>query len=147
MVTGVADFVSEGRRHWLAEQAAEQARLEWLWQGQPDKVAAEMEAWRADHPAVPVTVSQLADHIDNIRAVAGIDHIGVGGDYDGWYAFPVGMEDVSGYPQLFTELARRGYSKADLEKISSGNMMRVMRAVEAYAAAHRSDPPIERAVS
>nr|WP_305098461.1 dipeptidase [Croceibacterium sp. D39] len=146
MVTGVADFVSEGRRAWLADQAAEKARLEWLWQEQPDKVAAELEAWQQEHPAVSVTVAELADHVDHIREVAGIDHIGVGGDYDGWYAFPVGMEDVSGYPQLFTELARRGYSKADLEKISSGNMMRVMKAAERYAQAHSADPPIERPV-
>ena len=59
---------------------------------------------------------------------------------------PVGMEDVSGWPRLFTELARRGYSKADLEKISSGNMLRVLRAAEAYAVAHRGDPPIEHPV-
>ena len=147
MVTGVADFVSERRRQWLAEQAAEKARLEWLWQGQPDKVAAEFAKWQEAHPAVPVTISELADHIDHIREVAGIDHVGVGGDYDGWYAFPVGMEDVAGYPKLFAELARRGYSKADLEKISSGNMMRVMKAVEAYAAAHRGDQPIEHPVT
>ena len=59
---------------------------------------------------------------------------------------PVGMEDVSGYPKLFVELARRGYSQADLEKISSRNMMRVLREAEAYAALHSSDPPIEHEV-
>ncbi|MND04690.1 Membrane dipeptidase [compost metagenome] len=59
---------------------------------------------------------------------------------------PVGMEDVAGYPNLFVELARRGYSRADLEKISSRNMMRVLREAEAYAAAHRGDPPIETKV-
>jgi membrane dipeptidase len=57
------------------------------------------------------------------------------------------MEDVSGWPKLFAELARRGYTKADLEKIASGNMLRVMRAAEAYAAAHRGDPPIEHPVA
>ncbi len=88
----------------------------------------------------------MADHIDHIRAVAGIDHIGLGGDYDGMDSGPVGMEDVAGYPNLFVELARRGYSQADLEKISSRNMMRVLRAAEAYAAAHRGDPPIETEV-
>ena len=59
---------------------------------------------------------------------------------------PAGMEDVSGYPNLFRELARRGYSQGDLEKIASRNMMRVLRAAEAYAAAHRGDPPIENKV-
>ncbi|MGZ3196265.1 MAG: membrane dipeptidase, partial [Croceibacterium sp.] len=79
--------------------------------------------------------------------VAGIDHIGLGGDYDGMATGPMGMEDVSGYPALFVELARRGYSQQDLEKISSRNMMRVLKAAEAYAAAHSNDPPIEYPVT
>jgi membrane dipeptidase len=143
MVTGVADFVSEGRRHWLAEHAAAQARIAWLWQGDPAKVKAEMAAWLVANPEVPVTVAELADHIDHIRRVAGIEHIGIGGDYDGWPTFPVGMDDVSGYPALFTELARRGYTQHELEQIASRNMMRVMRAVEAQAAAQRGEPPWE----
>ena len=88
----------------------------------------------------------LAEQIDHIRDVAGIDHIGVGGDYDGMDTGPAGMEDVSGYPVLFRELARRGYSQADLEKIASRNMMRVLREAEAYSALHSSDPPIETKV-
>jgi len=75
--------------------------------------------------------------------VAGIDHIGIGGDYDGMETGPVGMEDVSGYPLLFTELARRGYSQADLEKIASRNMMRVMRAAERQAASLKGEAPLE----
>jgi membrane dipeptidase len=75
--------------------------------------------------------------------VAGIDHIGLGGDYDGMETGPVGAEDVTGYPVLFTELARRGYSQADLEKIADRNIDRVLHAAEDYAAAHRGDPPIE----
>jgi membrane dipeptidase len=89
----------------------------------------------------------VADHIDHVRAVAGIDYIGLGGDYDGMDTGPVGMEDVSGYPALFAELARRGYTRADLEKIASRNMMRVLKAAEAYAGAHRADPPIEYPVA
>ncbi|MGX7896945.1 dipeptidase [Tsuneonella sp. HG222] len=146
MVTGVADFVSEPYRQWIANRDAETARLKWLWQGDPDKVAAEQKAWAAANPMPKVTVAELADHVDHIRKVAGIEHIGIGGDYDGWMAFPVGMEDVSGYPLLFAELARRGYTRADLARISNGNMMRVMKAVEAYAAAHANDPPTERDV-
>ena len=106
-----------------------------------------LAAWVAAHPAPAATVQQLADHIDHIRAVAGIDHVGLGGDYDGMESGPVGMEDVAGYPALFVELARRGYSQNDLEKIASGNMMRVLKAAEAYAAAHRGDPPIEYPVA
>jgi membrane dipeptidase len=114
-----------------------------LFSGQPEAVTAALSAWEAAHPAPKATVSQVADHIDHIRQVAGIDHIGLGGDYDGMAIGPLGMEDVSGYPALFTELARRGYSEAELKKIASRNMMRVLKAAEAYAAAHRADPPIE----
>ena len=97
----------------------------------------------AENPPVEATVSDMADHVDHVRDVAGIDYIGIGGDYDGMPSGPVGMEDVAGYPALFLELARRGYSQGDLEKIASGNMMRVMRAAEAYAASVAGEPPIE----
>jgi membrane dipeptidase len=85
----------------------------------------------------------VADHIDHIVKRAGIDHVGLGGDFDGGSIGLQGMPDVSAYPALFVELARHGYSQADLEKIASGNMRRVLKTAEAYAAAHRSDPPIE----
>ena len=99
--------------------------------------------WNSAHPAPKATVVDWADHIDHVRQVAGIDSIGLGGDYDGMDSGPVGAEDVAGYPALFAELARRGYSKTDLEKIASRNIARVLRAAESYAAAHRGDPPIE----
>ena len=92
-------------------------------------------------------MSDVADHIDHVRDVAGIDYIGLGGDYDGMPPGPVGLEDVSGYPLLFTELARRGYSQEDLEKIASRNMMRVMRGAEAYAAAQANALPLETPVT
>ncbi|MGX7926618.1 dipeptidase [Tsuneonella sp. HG094] len=143
MAVGYPDFLSEKRRQWVANAAAEEARLNSLWRGNPDAVKQGMATWRAAHPEVLATVSDWADHIDHIRKLAGIDHIGIGGDYDGMETGPVGAEDSTGYPVLFTELARRGYSKADLQKIAGGNMARVLRGAEAYAAAHRSDPPIE----
>ena len=146
MVVAYPSYVGEKLRLWLADRKAEEARLQSLWQGQPATVKAALDAWDKGHPMPQVTVSDMADHIDHVRDVAGIDHIGVGGDYDGMDTGPVGMEDVTGYPRLFEELARRGYSQADLEKIASRNMMRVMRAAEAYAAAHRADPPIETKV-
>ena len=147
MVVAFPSYVSEPLRLWSADDAAEQARQKALFPGQPDKAKAAVAAWEAEHPAPKATLQQVADHIDHIRAVAGIDHIGLGGDYDGMETGPVGMEDVSGYPALFVELARRGYSQEDLEKIASGNMMRVLKAAEAYAAAHRNDPPIEYPVA
>jgi membrane dipeptidase len=147
MVDAYPSYVSEPLRRWNAEHAAEQAREASLFPGQPDQAKAALGMWEASNPAPKATVSQVADHIDHVRAVAGIDYIGLGGDYDGMDTGPVGMEDVSGYPALFAELARRGYTRADLEKIASRNMMRVLKAAEAYAGAHRADPPIEYPVA
>ncbi|QGN53763.1 dipeptidase [Novosphingobium sp. Gsoil 351] len=148
MVTAVLNFVSEDYRIWAAELAGEEARLKSLHTGLPDRVAPALAAWTGAHPAPRVTVSQIADHIDHIVKRIGIDHVGVGGDFDGTDETPKGFEDVSAYPNLFAELARRGYSQGDLERISSRNMLRVLRAAEAYAAKHRNDPPIEtRAVT
>ena len=107
---------------------------------------AGLAEWERLHERPVASFLDLAEQIDHIRDVAGIDHIGVGGDYDGMDTGPAGMEDVSGYPVLFRELARRGYSQADLEKIASRNMMRVLREAEAYSALHSSDPPIETKV-
>jgi membrane dipeptidase len=147
MIVGLPGFLSEERRQWHARREAHQASLKALWQGQPAVVEAAMREWDAAYPEPKATVATMADHIDHVRSVAGIDHIGLGGDYDGMDSGPVGMEDVAGYPHLFVELARRGYSQADLEKIASRNMMRVLREAEAYAAQHRGDPPIETKVT
>ncbi len=143
MVTFVPGFLSEEARVWNANRAGEQARLEALWQGQPDKVETRLEAWDAANPLPQSSIAQAADHIDHVRAIAGIDSIGIGGDYDGIPFAPPGLEDVSTYPALFQELARRGYSQADLEKISMRNMMRVMRRAEAVAASMADMQPYE----
>ena len=143
MAVGFPTFLSEKRRQWDAQRTAEQARLKALWPGDPKAAAAGLGEWDAAHPEVKATVSDWADHIDHLRSVAGIDHIGLGGDYDGMETGPIGAEDVTGYPVLFTELARRGYSQADLEKIANRNIDRVLHAAEDYAAAHRGDPPLE----
>jgi len=146
MVVGLPSYVDEALRQRGAARAGEEARLKALWQGQPEVVRAALDAWDKANPSPPAMVSDMADHVDHIRRIAGIDHVGIGGDYDGMDTGPVGMEDVSGYPNLFVELARRGYTQADLEKISSRNMMRVMREAEAHAALRSSDPPIETKV-
>jgi membrane dipeptidase len=147
MVVGYPSYLSETLRQWNANRAGEEARLKALWLGKPEGVEAGLAEWDRQHEKPVASFLDMAEHIDHIREVAGIDHIGIGGDYDGMEIGPAGMEDASGYPVLFRELARRGYSQADLEKIASRNMMRVMRAAEAYAAAHRSDPPIETKVT
>jgi membrane dipeptidase len=146
MVVALPGYLSEPARQWYAAHKAEEARLAALWQGQPDRAAASLAEWDAAHPEPKATIADMADHIDHIRKIAGIDHIGIGGDYDGMATGPVGMEDVAGYPALFAELARRGYSQSELEKISSRNIMRVLREAEAYAASHRADPPLESPV-
>ncbi|MEL1251228.1 dipeptidase [Aurantiacibacter gilvus] len=143
MTVGLPGYLSETQRVWYAARQAEQARLEAWWQGRPDLVEAGLAEWDEANPTPDATISDWADHIDHVREVAGIDHIGIGGDYDGMASGPVGMEDVTGYPALFTELARRGYSQDDLEKISYRNMLRVMRGAEEYAAAHADEAPIE----
>jgi membrane dipeptidase len=143
MAVAFPSYISEVRRQWGASRSGEEARLKTLHPGDPVAVKEALEAWLKTNPEPRATVAQMADHIDHIRKVAGIDHIGIGGDYDGMPSGPQGMEDVSGYPRLFAELARRGYSKGDLEKIASRNMMRVMRAAERHAASRSGDKPIE----
>ncbi|WP_374408208.1 dipeptidase [Pelagerythrobacter sp.] len=147
MVVGLPGYLGEEARQWYARREAEDARLSTLWQGQPERVEAGLAEWDAANPEPATTVSDMADHIDHIREVAGIDHIGIGGDYDGMPTGPVGMEDVSGYPALFVELARRGYGQEDLEKIAMRNVLRAMRGAEAVAAAQAEMQPIETPVT
>jgi membrane dipeptidase len=89
--------------------------------------------WLAAHPRPVATLAQVADHVEHARAVAGVDHIGLGGDFDGTAQVPAGLEDVSGYPRLLEELAGRGWSEADLEKLTGRNMLRVLRETERLA--------------
>jgi membrane dipeptidase len=92
------------------------------------------EALRASDPPVPTSVSDVADHIDHVVRIAGIDHVGIGSDFDGVSSLPVGLEDVSGYPNLVAELLRRGYSEPDVRKVLGENLLRVWREVERVAA-------------
>lgn len=134
------------REHGLA-QTAMKARLDSQFSGNPGGAAAAMKKWDEANPVPPTQIANVADHIDHLKQVIGVDHIGLGGDYDGMSSAPVGMEDVAGYPALFIELARRGYSQADLEKIASGNILRVLKAVEGYSASQKGQPPIETPVA
>jgi membrane dipeptidase len=89
-----------------------------------------------------VTIAQVADHIDHVRKVAGVDHVGIGGDFDGNDLWPEGLSDVSMYPNLFAELIRRGWGDEDLAKLAGGNILRVMRANEAVAARLQRERPL-----
>ncbi len=141
MVNFGSFFVSAPFVERYAGSEAEEARLETLFPGDPEAREAGLDAWLAAHPMPTVTLADLADHIDHIRAVAGIDHIGIGSDYDGVGSLPEGLEDVSTYPALLEELARRGYSEADLAKVAGLNVLRVMEAAERVASEMASELP------
>lgn len=147
MVVTLPSYVSNVVREWSLRRIAEKARLDELHVGNPKAAEAALADWVKANPTPRATLSDLADHIDHIARRAGVDHVGVGGDFDGMSSTTQGLDDVSGYPALFAELARRGYAQADLEKIASRNMLRVLKGAEAYAAAHRGDPPIESPVT
>jgi len=98
------------------------------------EIVATREAWLAEHPAPHTTIGQVADHIDHLRDVAGIDHVGIGSDFDGGALLPDDLEDVAGFPRLLGELLRRGYSDDDVRAVAGGTLLRVLRGAEAVAA-------------
>ncbi|MET9347110.1 dipeptidase [Streptomyces termitum] len=98
-----------------------------------DAAMALHRAFEADHPRPVATAATVADHLDHMREAAGVDHIGIGGDYDGTAFTPAGLDDVSGYPNLIAELLDRGWSRADLTKLTWSNAVRVLRDAEAVA--------------
>ena len=130
MVTFVPGFLSSQVNAWNKLQTAEQDRLKALHPNDAAAVKAGVDAWTAGHPAPRATIADAADHIDHIRKVAGIDHIGIGSDFDGITQVVLGLEDVSKYPSLTAELLRRGYTDADVKKILGQNVLRVMHEVE-----------------
>ena len=142
MVNFYPGFVSDARFRWSAQRAAEQARLNaptfGIDLGQPDKAAMALAAWETVHPEPPVGISDVADHIDHIRAVAGVDHVGLGSDFDGIPETPAGLNGVDKFPDLLLELMRRGWSDADIAKVAGGNILRVMTEAERVAARLRA---------
>jgi membrane dipeptidase len=134
MVNFSPDFISEAARSYFANVEAETARLKELMPGDAAGVEKGLGAWKAAHPEVRATLRQVADHIDHVRKVAGIDHVGLGSDFDGISRVPAGLEDVSRYPDLLEELARRGYSDDDLRKVAGLSILRVLKQAEGVAA-------------
>jgi membrane dipeptidase len=147
MVNFSRSYVSDAYRRWAADEAAEKTRLNappfgGLYIGQPDKAAAALAKWREAHPAPKVTLSDVADHIDHIAKVSGIDHVGIGSDYDGVdNSLPEGLDSVATYPALIAEMLRRGWSDADAAKLAGGNVLRVMGEAEKVAASMKSELP------
>ena len=137
MVTFVPGFLSSKVADWTNARASEETRLTLQFPADASAVKTALAAWTAANPEPRATIRDAADHIDHIRKVAGIDHIGIGGDFDGITSVPEGLEDVSTYPALTAELLRRGYSEADVRKINGLNVLRVMRKAEAVARSHQ----------
>ena len=133
MITFVSRYISDEAR--LHREKEDKVRDEMAKKHADDEQALQtaIEAWREANPAPKATLGQVADHIDHVREIAGIDHIGLGGDFDGVTDLPVGLEDVSKYPHLLVELLRRGYSDEEVKKIAGLNVLRVMRKVEILA--------------
>jgi membrane dipeptidase len=134
MVTFVPGFLSGKVTAWNQLQNAEQERLSKQFPNDAAALKAGLAAWAGANPAPRATIADAADHIDHIRKVAGIDHIGLGGDFDGITSVVEGLEDVSKYPALTAELLRRGYKDDDIKKILGLNILRVMHEVEKVSA-------------
>jgi membrane dipeptidase len=141
MITFVPGFVAEDVRAWGSARSAEEARLKSLNPGSPSAVTEGVAAWVAANPPPRADIADVADHIDHVRRIAGIDHVGLGGDFDGVSALPDGLGGVETYPALIAELYRRGWTDADVRKLLGENVLRVMRAVEAVARDKRGDRP------
>jgi membrane dipeptidase len=134
MVTFVPGFISQQVADFNTRETAERNRLTATTGSNADTIARGLDAWHAANPSPRATLAQVADHIDHIKKVAGIDHIGFGGDFDGITSVVQGLEDVSTYPALVAELLKRGYTDDDIKKIAGRNILRAFRGAEAVAA-------------
>ena len=141
MVTFVPGFIDEEVRAWSAARAAEDARLKSLNPGDPQAAARGLAAWTDGHAIPRATIDDVVAHIQHVRDVAGVDHVGLGGDFDGVEALPDGVEGVDAYPRILATLMARGWSEADIRKLAGENALRVMRAVEAVAAEKADERP------
>lgn len=153
MVNFATNYVSRARMEWAADRAAEQTRYNappygGLYIGQPEKAKAAMAEWDKAHPKPPVTLAMVADHVEHIAKVCGVDCVGIGSDYDGIPDTPEGLEDASKYPALLAELARRGWSDEDLGKVAGGNALRALAEAEVVAKRlQAAGPPLNATVA
>ncbi|MEA2562539.1 MAG: rane dipeptidase [Acidobacteriota bacterium] len=146
MVTFVPSFISQAVRAWNSEEAAEEARLKALLPEDPKRVETGLETWRKEHPVPRATLAQVADHIEHVRRVAGIDHVGIGSDFDGITSVPAGLEGVDDYPVLFAELLRRGWKDEEIQKLAGRNALRVFREAEKVSERLRKERPASDAL-
>jgi membrane dipeptidase len=141
MVNFYPAFLSPEVREWAVQRQMEETRLKAYWPFSKTEVDEGLKRWEAGNPRPPTPVSTVADHIEYIARVAGHDHVGIGGDLDGVPYTAVGLESVAGYPLLFAELIRRGWSDANLAKLAGRNILGAMRRTEAVAASMQNVPP------
>jgi len=134
-------FLSPAVWEWNRNRAGEEAKLKTFYPFAKAQVEAGVKAWEAANPRPSVPVSVVADHIEHIVKVAGHDHVGLGGDFDGVPYTVAGMEGVQTYPRLFAELIRRGWSDGDLAKLAGRNVLRALRGAETTAAAMKNEAP------
>jgi membrane dipeptidase len=140
MVTFVSSFVSPECAAWRAGFKAEAARRGLDPRSIEQLMALEPE-WVAAHPRPTATLAQVADHIEHVREVAGLFHVGIGGDFDGTNETPIGLPDVSAYPALFAELLRRGWTEPDLSALAGANLLRTLHSAESQAAESQAAKP------
>ena len=141
MVNFYPGFISAAIRRHSIERSGVEARLKTENVGQPERLRAALEAWDSANPRPLATIAEVADHLDHIRRVAGPEHVGIGADYDGMGGEHVdGLDGVDKYPLLFAELARRGWSDAELAGLAGRNLLRVMRKAERVAHSMRGEP-------
>jgi membrane dipeptidase len=141
MVPFVNSFVSRAVFNDDAEINRVAADLRRRFPGDTVGQRREFAAWRQAHPRPKATIADVADHIDYVRKIAGVDHVGIGSDLDGITENVVGLEDVSTFPALFAELARRGWSDADLRKLAGENVLRAFKQAEVVSARLRKERP------
>ncbi len=135
MVCFLPGYVEEAARMHFEQIIAEETRLEKRYDNDESKVKPALAAWRSAHPYPRVTLAQVADHLDYLRQFLGADGVGIGSDFEGFNGSVEGLEDVSKYPDLLAELARRGWPDEDLKKVAGENLLRVFREAEAVARA------------
>ncbi|MDQ3075374.1 MAG: dipeptidase [Pseudomonadota bacterium] len=141
MVTFVPAFLAPEFWAWGRERSAQEARLKSLYSFSKDAVTKGLKDWEAANPPPQLSIAKVADHIDHVARIAGHDHVGIGGDLDGIDDTVPGLGGVDGYPVLFAELIRRGWSDANLAKLAGGNFLRALRRAEAVAASMKDVPP------
>src|SRR5690349_14939059 len=147
MVPFVTSFISKDVKEWGDRQAAAQADARRRFPNDTAGVRHAVDEWNRANPQPKATLSQVADVIEHVRKVAGVDHVGIGSDFDGITDLVVGLEDVSKFPDLFAELARRGWSDADLRKLAGENVLRVLKQAEAVSARLKKErPPSNRTI-